>query len=442
MDETAALEYCGSLVRRAVACGTTTAEAYARFISRFQARVTRTGVQTEDAAPVGELALRVWRGNHMALATSTWSRDLQPAALVETAIRMADEVGVPSGAALPGSHPDSSIRRLAPPDQVSETQKVALARRAFDLASQALERPVDGVQYNEQRSLICLANSLGLASSYWKTRCSLSTWARDGKRDLNATVGGRNLEALQPKALAGRLADQAGVREPRPCPEGAWPVMMEAPVGAELARCLGHLFIYESIERGLPLWLKRMGTRVAGPTVTLVDDARREEGANTQPIDDEGVPSQRTVLIRAGVLTAWLHDCDSAARFHVQPNGKARRQSYQHLPRARPTNIYLEPSPSGTASSRVELPRGVVASTCVQPASVSPFTGQFLVVVDGWWVEQQERAWPIANIQLSGNLFRLLSSLVVVGSDLAFEDLSGCGSPTLYVGEMQVSGTR
>src|SRR5262245_66284077 len=84
-----------------------------------------------------------------------------------------------------------------------------------------------------------------------------------------------------------------------------------------------------------------MGQRVASKGVTLVDDGTLAQRRGSLSIDDEGTPTNRTVLIEDGILVGYMQDRQHARLMNMRPTGNGRRESYAHVPMPRMTNTYM-----------------------------------------------------------------------------------------------------
>src|SRR6185436_11896321 len=94
--------------------------------------------------------------------------------------------------------------------------------------------------------------------------------------------------------------------------------------------------------KGLSVYSGRIGEKVASELITVVDDGRDPGQRGTSAMDDEGSPTQRTVLIEKGVLKTYLSDRKHAEKLKIERSGNARRESFRYLPICRMTNTMIE----------------------------------------------------------------------------------------------------
>src|SRR5213075_2693770 len=124
--------------------------------------------------------------------------------------------------------------------------------------------------------------------------------------------------------------------------------------GILLHEAIGHGLEGDFNRKGSSAFSGRIGERVAAPGVTVIDDGTIENRRGSLNIDDEGNPTQRTVLIEDGILKGYMQDSHNAHLMRAGATGNGRRESYAHLPMPRMTNTIME---NGTVD-----PRDIIAS--------------------------------------------------------------------------------
>jgi TldD protein len=195
-----------------------------------------------------------------------------------------------------------------------------------------------------------------------------------------------------------------------------------------------------------------MGKRVAAPGVTVVDDGTIPGRRGSLSIDDEGTPTNRTVLIEDGILTALMQDRQNARLMGVAPTGNGRRQSYAHIPMPRMTNTIME---NGQAS-----PEDVVASMKDGIYAVN-FSGGQVDITNGKFVFSCTEAYrvkngkvlhPVKGATLIGDGPSALKNILAVGNDMKMDPgigtcgkngqgvPVGVGQPTLLIEGLTVGG--
>jgi TldD protein len=214
-------------------------------------------------------------------------------------------------------------------------------------------------------------------------------------------------------------------------PEGGRTTVILAPaiVGLLAHEAIGHTVEADFVQSG-SVAKGKIGERVASELVTLVDSGISEhsEGAGgTLPVDDEGVPTGRTVIIRDGVLESYLHDRASAARFGVAPTGNARAWEFANQPLIRMRNTYVEPGDS----TLEEMIAGVRDGFLLEgpQGGQADATGEFMFgVQEARRIRDGELAELVRGVTISGIAFEVLQTVDAVSREFRWDLGAGyCG---------------
>ena len=182
-----------------------------------------------------------------------------------------------------------------------------------------------------------------------------------------------------------------------------------------------------------------------------VDDATLANGWGSYDFDDEGTPSQRTVLFTDGVLQGFLQDRMRAAKMGVESTGNARRESYAHPPVVRMTNTNILPGTSDPEQIIRDTAGGIYVRG-LGGGQVNPATGDFVFgVSEGYRIEHGEVTTPVRGANLIGRAIDVMSAVDAVGTDFeTWEGVCGkdgqsapvgSGSPTVRISKITVGGT-
>ena len=174
----------------------------------------------------------------------------------------------------------------------------------------------------------------------------------------------------------------------------------------------------------------RIGQRVASELITLCDSGASEylPGAGgTLAVDDEGVLARRTEIIRAGVLSSYLHDRRSAADFGVAPTGNARAWEYDDAPLIRMRNTYIEPGDSSLEEMIAATDDGLLLDG--PKNGQADANGEFMFgTLQAWPIKKGVRGDLLRGTNISGTAFDVLRSVTAVGSEFEWDLGSGhCG---------------
>jgi TldD protein len=170
-----------------------------------------------------------------------------------------------------------------------------------------------------------------------------------------------------------------------------------------------------------------LGRRFGPPELDVVDDGSVPGLRGSVAFDDEGVPTQKTYLIRAGELVGRLHSRETAAELGERPTGNARATSYRYAPLVRMTNTAIEPGRAGTLADLIrDIERGVYA--CDWLGGETAIEDFSFVAKYAYMIRHGELAEMVRDLTLTGNLFETLKSIDRIGSDFAWDASSGdCG---------------
>jgi TldD protein len=255
---------------------------------------------------------------------------------------------------------------------------------------------------------------------------------RPGSEAVGATGGWDCLFArASPEALADKAAAQAVDLLSAGYPEGGRVRVLLSPalVGLLTHEAVGHTVEADFVQAG-SVAAGKLGQRVASERITLLDSGASElqPGAGgTLAVDDEGVLAGKTTIIREGVLTSYLHDRESAARFHVAPTGNARAWEYEHAPLIRMRNTYIAPGDASLAEMIALLGDGYLLDGASNGQADS--NGEFMFGTrEAYRITRGERGPLLRGVNISGQAFDVLRSVEAVGREFHWDLGSGhCG---------------
>jgi TldD protein len=224
--------------------------------------------------------------------------------------------------------------------------------------------------------------------------------------------------------------------------------------GILLHEAIGHGLEGDFNRKGTSAFAGLVGQQVAARGVTVVDDGTLADRRGSLNVDDEGTPTQKTVLIEDGILKGYLQDTLNARLMGVAPTGNGRRESYAHMPLPRMTNTYMLPG--------IRDPREIIASVEKGLYAVN-FGGGQVDITNGKFVFSASEAYliengkvtrPVKGATLIGNGPDVLTRVTMVGNDLALDSgvgtcgkdgqsvPVGVGQPTLLIDGLTVGGTQ
>ena len=200
-------------------------------------------------------------------------------------------------------------------------------------------------------------------------------------------------------------------------------------------------------------WAARIGERVAAPGVTVFDDGALSGRRGSLTIDDEGTPTERTILIEDGILVGYMHDRMSARLTGQQPTGNGRRQSYAHMPMPRMTNTGMMNGDTPREEMIASMKRGLYCAN-FGGGQVDITNGKFVFqCTEAYLVENGKITAPVKGATLIGDGPSALTRVAMIGDDFAFDPgvgvcgkggqsvPVGVGQPSLKITGLTVGGT-
>ncbi|WOG29414.1 metalloprotease TldD [Endozoicomonas sp. 8E] len=352
-----------------------------------------------------------------------------------------------------------------PLDSMSREEKVALLK-AVDQEARKADPAVKQVNVSLAGSheVILVAASDGTLAADIRplVRMSVSVIAeKDGRIERGSAGGGGRGDYLQfirnDKGLsyAREAVRQALVNlEAVAAPAGTMPVVL-APgwSGVLLHEAVGHGLEGDFNRKGSSSYSGRIGERVASPLCTIVDDGTLTGRRGSLNLDDEGVPTESTVLVENGILKGYMQDKLNARLMGVAPTGNGRRESYSHLPMPRMTNTYMLAGKSDPGEIITSVDKGIYVAN-MGGGQVDITSGKFVFSTsEAYLIENGKVTTPVKGATLIGNGPDVMNQVSMVGNDLELDPgvgvcgkdgqsvPVGVGQPTLKIDEITVGGT-
>ncbi|MTI95049.1 MAG: TldD/PmbA family protein [Firmicutes bacterium] len=237
------------------------------------------------------------------------------------------------------------------------------------------------------------------------------------------------------------------------CPSGRFPVIIDNEFGGVIFHeACGHGLEASSVAKKTSVFADKLGEQIASPLVTAWDDGTIVNAWGSQNVDDEGTPTQRTLLIDKGILRGYMVDKLNGRRMNMHSTGSGRRQSYKFAPTSRMSNTFIDAGESTPEQIIANTEYGLYARY-MGGGSVNPATGEFnFAVNEGYMVRNGKIAEPVRGATLIGRGAEVLKQIDMVGNNLALgQGMCGAasgsipanvGQPMLRVSEMTVGGRK
>jgi PmbA protein len=434
------------VVSSALKAGADAAEAVVSERQSLSVTVRLGALEEVEREEARDLGLRVFVGKRMAVVSASDISQATRARLVERAVAMARLAPEDPYA---GLAPEELLARgpvlnldLHDPTEPTPQHLETQAREAEDAA-----RAVEGVTNSEGGSASWstgrwgILTSTGFSGEHRGSAFSLSAGVI-ASDDEGMERGGegrttRWAEDLPLPELVGHVAGERAIKRlgARKIDSTTAPVIFENRIAASLLSSFVGAIAGSAVARGVSFLKDSLGDQLFSPEIDLIDDPFRPRGLGSTPFDDEGVRVERRAIVENGILNTWLMNCSSANQLGLVSSGHASR-GLAGAPGVSTHNLHMAPGLRSQAELMGDAGKGLLITSMFGP-SLNANTGDWSAGVSGFWFENGEIAYPVAEITVAGNLKDIYRRLVP-GSDLEFR--SSTNVPSLLVDAMAIGG--
>jgi len=330
----------------------------------------------------------------------------------------------------------------------AKDQRVRQVTASLGASWQVVEivRP-DGQSYRDVRPLVRINVSVVAASA---GRQESGSYGYGGREGYARFIAGDSWKHAADEAVRQALLNLESI----PAPAGEMDVVLGSGwPGVMLHEAVGHGLEGDFNRKKTSAFAGLMGQQVAAKGVTVVDDGTIASRRGSLSIDDEGTPTERTVLIEDGILVGYMQDRQNARLMGMKPTGNGRRESHAHVPMPRMTNTYMTAGDKDPAEIIASVKNGVY---CVNlgGGQVDITSGKYVFnVTEAFKIENGKLGAPLKGAMLIGNGPTDLKRVRMVGNDLKLDTgvgtcgkngqgvPVGVGQPTLLMERITVGGT-
>ena len=351
-----------------------------------------------------------------------------------------------------------------PLQTISAAEKVALLEKVEKLARAADPRIVQVMAgLAGEFDVVLVARSDGVLAADVRPLIRLSVTViaeQNGRREMGTSGGGgRYGYAYFTDELISHYVHEATRSalvnlEAKPAPAGPMTVVLGSGwPGVLLHEAIGHGLEGDFNRKGSSAFSGRLGEKVAADGITVVDDGSIRNRRGSLNMDDEGNPTQRTVLIENGILKGYLQDTLNARLMNMAVTGNARRESFAHLPMPRMTNTFMLAGDRNPEEIIASVKNGLYAAN-FGGGQVDITNGKFVFSAsEAYVIENGKLAYPVKGATLVGNGPDILKRVTMVGNDMQLDSgvgvcgkegqsvPVGVGQPTLRIEDVTVGGT-
>lgn len=318
---------------------------------------------------------------------------------------------------------DEKVRYLMKVDKAARDQ----SEKIVQLDAGSLQR--------HQQIEIFNSEGLHIGDERHYTRIFASAIAKDGTEQNSsfegpgALMGWDFTAGVNPQALGEEVARQALLKlTADECPGGKLPVIIDNGFGGVIFHeACGHLLETTSVAKKASVFHDKMGQMIANPVVSAVDDGLIQNAWGSLTIDDEGMKTRKTQLIKDGKLESFMVDKVGAMKTGFERTGSGRRQNYRYAPTSRMRNTYIEPGHHSLEEMLSTIDHGIYCKK-MGGGSVNPGPGEFnFAAQESYLIKNGKIDRPLKSATLIGTGPETLQKISMVGNNL---DMAAgmCGS--------------
>ncbi len=440
-----ATELLQDLIKATIKAGADAADARLSDNASLSVEVRKGEVESVEREESRGVALRALVGKRQAAVSGT---DLSPdalKALTERVVAMAKLApedkycGLADPSEIASDHPDLQLEC----DDMADAGE--LERRGREMEEAAIAIPGvkqmshSGASWSASTSWLAASNGFfAQKTSGYSSMAAVAISERDGamERDFESSSERRLAKHKSPQWIGRQAGERAAARlGARKLDSQTAPVIFENKLSSRLLGAFIGAISGPAIARGVSFLKDKMGQPVFAPAIDVIDDPLRIGGFGSRSFDGEGRPVKRTALVENGVLTQWLLNGPSARQLGLQPNGFAS-MGFGDPPGVTTSNLDIQPGKRSFAELMKDAGKGLLVTDMFGP-SLNPNTGDYSVGVSGFWFEDGERAYPVSEVTVAGELPAMLLR-AIPGSDL--EIRGSTNSPSLLIDGMSLAG--
>lgn len=249
----------------------------------------------------------------------------------------------------------------------------------------------------------------------------------------------RDPHELEPERIAQKAAGRAiNALGGKSINSGKLPVIFENHTASGLLGVISSSFVAENHFKRTASPLVTKGAKLFSDRLKIVDDGTDARGDLAFGFDGEGVPTQKTVVVRDGIVTSWLYDRYYGLKFDHPSTGNSRRSGFEAPPSSGVTNLFIEPGRDSLDEMILKMGSGILVTEMMGLHTANPVSGDFSVGASGFKVSNGLIEHPVKGIAIAGNLIDLFGQVIEIGSDFQF--FGNLGASSLLCETVSVSG--
>ena len=295
-----------------------------------------------------------------------------------------------------------------------------------------------GFSASEGRSLIINSNGVSIENKGTGFGIGLSvTIQKEGQIATAYNSQSSRLFDIDGVKLASEVCDLAkSSLDTKPIETDDYSVVLDYYAATGLLQTFLGAFNGENVMRGRSILKDKIGTEIANPTLSIIDNPLLDKGMYTTKCDGEGSVSQKTDLIKEGVLNSFIYDIYTANKENVKTTSNGYRGSYLTTPMISPSNLEFK---FGEMRDLSEIDKGVLTTSVLGAHTANPISGDFSVEAsNAFKIENGELTDPINKAMISGNVFEIMKKVEGLNSEI--KQYGSYIIPKLLVHDLRVVG--
>lgn len=443
------MELAELAVKKALSIGATEAEVYTQRTTVIRAEFSEEIENLKTIESIG-MSLRVALGKKIAMYSTSILDEGEISEAATRAVKIAKvapedphwkHINKKFGKAPAEGYYDETLEKLDYQEIVETLISAVNHMKSYDKRV----RPTRGF-------LITSISNVSLANSYNEScerkETGIGVWMRTKAEEAGMKSTGtehqqaRSWKEINFEDLADKAAEKAvKFLKAKPISSGKMSVIIRNQVFANiLGVILSGPINADWVQKGRSPLSNKLGRRVASENINIVDDGIMHGGWRTKPFDEEGHPTQRTLVIEEGILRNYIYDTYTALKDNVGSTGNAQRFYYWMKPQPSPNNFILKPGEASTGDIIRGTKKGIYIEETIGEWLSNPVSGNLnATVTHGYMVENGELTEPIKGVVISGNFYELFKSgIEIIGNDV--RNSMQNYSPTVKLTQLTIAG--
>ena len=324
-------------------------------------------------------------------------------------------------------------------NDLSLDEAVEFLKTTIETASDSgCEVTGSGFSASEGRSLIVNSNGVSIEDNGTGFGLGLSvTIQKDGEIATAYNSQSSRFFDIDGEKLANEVCDLAkSSLNTKPIETNDYDVILDYYAAVGLLQTYISAFNGENVLRGRSILKDKLGSEIANPTLSIIDNPLLEKGMYTSKCDGEGSVSRETSLIKDGTLNSFIYDIYNANKVGEKTTSNGLRGSYFTTPMIAPTNLEFQFREMRDLS---EIKNGVLTTSVLGAHTANPISGDFSVEAsNAFKIENGELTDPINKAMISGNIFEIMKNVEGLNSEI--KQYGSFIIPKLLVHDLRVVG--